>query len=103
VDWRDAVQPTEAGFRLLLEAHPGARRAAFPDGFNAWRGRIGVAVRAPPQEGKANREVVALVADFFGVPRAGVAVELGVSDSRKVVAVTGLDAAAGRRLLEAAL
>lgn len=73
-----------------MEVSAGARQAKFPDGFNPWRGRIGIRVRAPAQEGRANVEVCASVAAFLGVPTAGISLEVGHLDSRKSLLVAGL-------------
>jgi hypothetical protein len=89
--WRDAVQPAPGGVRLLVEVAAGAREARFPDGFNPWRdGRIGVRVRAPAQEGRANAEVCATVAGFFGVGAAAVQMAAGPADARKALLVQGI-------------
>lgn len=97
--WRDAVQQLPHAVRLLVEVSAGAKVARFPDGFNPWRGRIGVRVRAPAQEGRANAEVCASVAAFFGVPAARVAVEAGHLDSRKSLLVEGVAKAGAEALL----
>jgi uncharacterized protein (TIGR00251 family) len=89
--------------RLLLEVTPSARTSQFPAGFNPWRGRIGIRVRAPAQEGRANQEVVASVAAFFRVPAARVAVESGHLDSRKSLLVMGLGKGDAEALLAGAL
>ena len=102
--WRDAVQPAEdGGVRLLLEASPGAGHTRFPDGYNPWRGRLGVRVREPARGGKANAAVLALLADFFGVPASAVVLEAGAGDSRKTVAVRGVSVADARARLAPAL
>lgn len=101
--WRDAVQPAEGGVRLLLEASPGAGHARFPDGFNPWRGRLGIRVREPARDGKANQAVLALLSEFFGVPGGAVVLESGATDSRKAVVVRGIDVAAARARLVPAL
>lgn len=98
--WRDAVQEVPAGFRLLVEVAAGAKEARFPDGFNPWRNRIGIRVRAPAQEGRANQDVVAGVAAFFGVPAARVSLEAGHLDSRKSLLVGGVRKAEAEALLE---
>ena len=93
--WQDAVQEASGGVRLLLEVTAGAREARFPDGFNAWReGRIGIRVRAPAQQGRANEEVVRAVAALFRHPTARVHIEAGASDARKAIRVMGVDRAA---------
>lgn len=101
-DWSVAVHATADGCRLDLDVHPGRRRAAFPTGLHPWRRRIGIDVRAPAQEGKANREVLAAVASFFQVPGAKVLLVSGAKDGRKVVDVQDLSLEeACRRLAEA--
>ncbi|MES2153535.1 MAG: DUF167 domain-containing protein [bacterium] len=93
-DWKDAVQEAPGGVRLLLEVTAGAKEMRFPDGFNPWRdGRIGIRVRAPAQEGRANEDVIRVLAAFFGHPTARIHIEAGQSDSRKSVRLMGIDRA----------
>ncbi len=101
--WRDAVQPVEGGVRLLLEASPGAGHVRFPDGYNPWRGRLGVRVKEPARDGRANQAVLDLIADFFGVGVQQVALESGATDSRKLVVIHGVTATEARALLAPAL
>lgn len=101
--WRDAVQPAEGGVRLLLEASPGAGHARFPDGYNPWRGRLGIRVKEPARDGKANAAVLALLATYFGLRSDAVVLEAGAADSRKTVRLVGLDAAHVRARLAPAL
>jgi uncharacterized protein (TIGR00251 family) len=92
--WQDAVEEASGGARLLLAVTPGAKEARFPDGFDPWRGRIGLRVKAPAQEGAANVDVVRALAAFFRHPTARVHVESGALDRRKAVRLMGLDRAA---------
>lgn len=101
--WRDAVQPVEGGVRLLLEASPGAGHVRFPDGYNPWRGRLGVRVKEPARDGRANAAVLELLAEFFGVQSTQIVLENGALDSRKSVLVLGVDAATARARLAPAL
>lgn len=94
------MEDVEGGCALLLDASPGAKRAAFPDGFNAWRGRIGIAVRAAAQDGQANDAVRHAVADFFEVQPSAVSIASGASDRRKRVTVSGVTADQARQRLE---
>jgi uncharacterized protein (TIGR00251 family) len=91
--WQDAVEEAPGGARVLLDVSPGAREARFPDGFEPWRKRIGMKVRAPAQEGEANAEVVRTLAAYFGHPTARVHIEAGAADRRKSVRLMGLDRA----------
>jgi uncharacterized protein (TIGR00251 family) len=76
--------------RLKVKVVPGASRTEVV-------GRLGealkVRVAAPPEGGKANREVVALLAAKVGLPVAAVTVVAGQASPSKVVAFQGLDAA----------
>lgn len=88
------MQAIAGGVRLLLEVSAGAKSARFPDGFNPWReGRIGIRVKAPAQEGRANEEVIRALAAFFQHPTARIHVDAGATDSRKAVLLMGLEPA----------
>lgn len=89
--WEASVTTASGAVVLALDVTPGAREDRFPDGFDAWRGRIRLRVRAPAQDGRANRAVLDLVAAALGVPRAAVTLEAGATDRRKTVRVEGLD------------
>lgn len=85
------------GIVLTVHAQPGARRSRVV-------GRHGdackIAVTAPPVDGKANDEVVRVVADLFAVAARDVTVVAGRTSRRKRVAVTGIDlASASARLV----
>jgi uncharacterized protein (TIGR00251 family) len=82
--------------RLQVKVVPGASRTEVV-------GRLGAALKvrvaAPPEGGKANREVVALLAAKVGLPVAAVSVVSGQSSPSKVVAFQGLDEATLRARL----
>jgi hypothetical protein len=48
-----------------------------------------VAVNAPPEDGKANAAVIALLAEAFDVAKAAVSVVTGATDRRKLVEIRG--------------
>ena len=50
-------------------------------------GSYTASLKAPPVDGKANAELVALVAKHFGVARSAVTVKVGVSSRVKLVSV----------------
>jgi hypothetical protein len=100
VDWHAAVKASKDGVTLDVEVVPGARESRFPAGFNAWRGRLEAKVRAPPEDGQANAELCALVAEALGVPPAAVRVASGHTSRRKGLAVAGIDPATARARLE---
>jgi hypothetical protein len=101
--WTDAVRAVPGGVALLVEATAGARDERVPDGFNPWRGRLGVRVREPAQDGRANEAIVRAVAAFFGVPAASVHLDAGHLDTRKQLTIAGMGVEQASSLLSKAL
>jgi len=97
----DAVELSSSpeGVRLRLRVKPGARRERL---VGAHGGALKLEVTSPPERGKANRAVVALLARVLGVPRKDVAVVMGQTSQDKVVEVVGVDAAEVAKALHAA-
>ena len=103
VDLAAAIAPTRGGGCAIdVEVVPGASESRFPAGYNAWRARIEAKVRAPPEDGQANAELLRLVAEALGVAPARVRLTSGATSRRKTVSVEGLAAdEAARRLATA--
>lgn len=87
-----AVRSCEGGILLDVDVTPSAQEDRFPDGYNEWRERIGARVRAPAEDGRANRALCEIVADAFGIDTGHVGVEHGHTASRKTLIVRGLSA-----------
>lgn len=69
---------------LQVKVKPRSRRSSFlqqPDG--SWVAQL----RAPPVDGKANEELIALVAQHFRCHKAAVAIKAGASGRTKLVKV----------------
>lgn len=75
--------------RLKVKAVPGASRSEIV-------GRLGEALKirvaAPPEGGKANREVLGLLAGRLGLPAADVTLVSGAASPAKVVGLRGVTA-----------
>ncbi|MDB5302148.1 MAG: hypothetical protein JWO87_3811 [Phycisphaerales bacterium] len=73
---------------LNVKVVPGAKRdrvvGRYGDG-------VKVQVSAPPEDGKANRAVVQVLAEALDVKASQVEISRGHSQARKVVSVQGLD------------
>lgn len=70
--------------RLDVRVKTGARASSLepgPDG--TWVARL----KSPPVDGKANEELISLVAARFRCPRASVRIKTGASARRKVLEV----------------
>ncbi len=87
------------GARIAVKVVPGAAR----DRIAGWLGdALKVQVASPPERGRANERLCALLAAALGVAPGAVQVVRGHASPRKVVAVAGLDAAAVAARLAAA-
>lgn len=64
----DAVSDNKHGAIITIEVTASSKRDTFPAGFNAWRKTIGCRVTSPAVEDRANKAVVALIADALGLP-----------------------------------
>ena len=74
--------------RLSLKVVPGASR----DEIVGWLGdSLKVKVKAPPEKGRANEAVVALLAEHLGIDASSIAVVSGHGSPAKIVAVDGMD------------
>jgi uncharacterized protein (TIGR00251 family) len=85
---------------VRLHVQPGAGRTAVAGRHgDALKVRVG----APPQGGRANDAVVALLSEVLGVAPASVTIVSGASSRSKRIRVTGLAPADVERRLELAL
>ena len=96
-----AVHDTRDGAVLTLKVQPGAPRAALKGVHGD--GALKVAVRAPPEKGKANDEVVALLTRALGLPRGAAAIAGGETSRNKRVLFAGMGADDVRARVAAAL
>jgi len=69
---------------LTVRAHPGSRKAGIE---KLGEGEYKVHVLAPPEKGEANREVVAALADYFGLPASRIRIVRGEKSRIKLVAL----------------
>lgn len=78
------------GLRLRLKVKPQARRAGI-EGFapDVEGEALVVSVAAPPQDGKANAALIALLAKTWGLPAASFSVVQGATARRKLVRLAG--------------
>jgi uncharacterized protein (TIGR00251 family) len=83
--------------RLQIRAVPGSNASGVVGRHgDAWKVRLA----APPEKGRANDELVRLLANLLGLDRSQVSVVTGTSARDKLVAITGLDLAAVETLLD---
>ena len=88
--WVDPVllTPTPKGVRLRLRVKPGASRSRL---VAAHGGALKLEVNAPPEKGKANRELVKLLARELKLSRTDIEITAGTTSQDKTVLITGLE------------
>src|SRR5262249_6428557 len=85
---------------ISVKAVPGASRTKI---VGVWNKALRVAVTAPPEDGRANAELLAFLAEALGVKRRDVSITLGQTRKLKVIPVAGLQETVRREGLHAAL
>ncbi len=83
------IEPTQGGVLLSIRVIPRAGKSAV-DGVRD--GALLVRLKAPPVEGAANDELVALLARTLDVPKRSVAIVSGARGRQKRIRVAGIDA-----------
>jgi uncharacterized protein (TIGR00251 family) len=74
--------------RLRLRVSPGSHETELAGRYgDGWK----VRVSAPPEDGRANDAVLALLAERVGLPRRSLAIISGRTSRDKVVEMTGID------------
>jgi len=95
----DAIRATKEGAVIDFDVSPGAKSAEVPSGYNPWRKRIEARIRAPPERGQANEELMGALADLFNVPATNVEIASGTINSRKSVLIRGVSVADAIKVL----
>ena len=82
------IKESKEGVILQIYVQPKAKRTEI-DGMDEWRKRLKVKVKAPPVEGKANKEIVKFFSKLFG---AEVSIICGETAREKDLLIKGLKA-----------
>ncbi len=82
----EAVRSTGRETLIDVRLTPGAEGSGIA-GYDAWRRRICVKVKAPPRRGAANMELVSLFASLLGVSRSDVKIVRGANSRDKTLCV----------------
>ena len=99
-EFLDALRVDAGGVLVPVAAQPGARR---PGLLGVRAGALRLAVTAPPEDGRANAALAALLAEALSLPRRAVSCTSGATSRRKLFRVDGLSLAELRHRLARAL
>lgn len=86
-----------AGVRISVRAKPRSSRSQV---LGCKAGALQVALTAPPVDGKANAELIVVVARWLGISRSRVSLVAGQSSKQKVLAVSNLSVESVRARLK---
>jgi len=80
------LEPSQDGraTQLRVRAQPGARRRGV---LGLWNGALKVGLASPPEDGRANEELIALLAKLLGIARSDVQLVRGEHSRSKVLRV----------------
>ena len=76
---------------LKIHVKPRASRSIFPYNIYFESREVEAMLRSPPDKGKANKELIELVANFFGVPKSNVSIVSGLTSREKTVKIEGIE------------
>jgi uncharacterized protein (TIGR00251 family) len=91
------ITPHAEGATLALRVQPKGRRNAI---LGEQAGALRVSVTAPPEDGRANDAVLALLRDEFDLSRSQLVLLSGQTNRNKVVLVRGLTPDALLKLIQ---
>ncbi|HEY3420152.1 MAG TPA: DUF167 family protein [Methanomassiliicoccales archaeon] len=70
MDFSKAVRETKEGTEIDVMVSPHSNSSGI-QGIDEWRNRIIVKIRAPPEAGKANKELIELFSGLLGTAELG--------------------------------
>jgi uncharacterized protein (TIGR00251 family) len=93
------IRETAGGVVIAVNVRPKAKREGI-SGIHD--GALKVGVNAPPEKGKANASVAALLAETFGVAKENIVLQSGATSRKKRFLITGINRSDVIKALKAA-
>jgi len=91
MSWEDSIKAASDGVIIDIEASPGSKETKVPAGYNEWRKRLEVKLKAQPERGKANEELIQALSTLFRIPPARIVIMSGATNSKKSVKIKGIN------------
>ncbi len=101
-DLAAVLHTTKDGIVVDLEVSPGSKKPGISS-INPWRKTLCISVKAPPKKGEANKDVLVLLAQIFGIPTNKVNILTGATSSTKRIEVSGVTIEQAKKAILAAL
>lgn len=74
--------------RIFIKVQPNAGRNQVVDfNNNVWK----VKIAAPPDKGKANKEIIEFISDILGLRKDSITILKGETSHNKLIAITGIN------------
>jgi hypothetical protein len=89
-DITPALSSSDRGTIITVEVSAGSSNACFPAGYNAWRKAVGCRVRAPALEGRANKEIIAVISERIAIEKTRISIISGTTSPVKKILVEGM-------------
>lgn len=79
---RDAIEEKNNGCIMHIKVKIG-KKDLFPSGYDKWRKKIEMQINEKPIKGKANKKIIQIASDFFGLPENDVSIVYGEKSREK--------------------
>lgn len=74
---------------IAVTVQPSARRNGFT-GLDDWRQTLNISVKSPAKEGKANAELISVIAEELKVSKSSIQISTGHSSRSKKIRIEGI-------------
>ena len=91
---KQGVEYRDGGVSLRVRVKPRASKSRV---LGEREGELEVAIAAPPVDGKANQELLRVLADYFDVPKSTIEIARGESGRSKLVRIAVVPERQARR------
>lgn len=87
--WKKAITEARDGTYIAIDVSPGSSNRSI-NGYDEWRNRIKVSVKAEARDGRANTELISLLAEILEIPTGSIQITSGQTSGQKRVLVNGM-------------
>ncbi len=93
-----AFRACDGGALISCRVQPGASRSGIGGAYGD--AQVKIALHSPPVDGRANQELVRLLAEISGRPKSSVEIRTGAGGRSKTVMISGVTPAEIKTMME---